>query len=188
MAGGRQDQYAATFGGFNFMEFYADDKVIVNPLRIKSSEINELEFNLLLYNTATSRVSSAIIERQQDSVNQKKEKSIDAMKILKEQAIVMKEAILTNKLEKIGQILDFSWQNKKEMASGISNPEIDLIYSTALQSGASGGKISGAGGGGFMFFYCPGNSKFDVIKALKPFGGIVTNFQFTPRGLVTWKA
>jgi len=187
MAGGKQDQYAATFGGFNFMEFYDNDKVIVNPLRIKSEIINELQFNLLLYYTGTSRLSSKIIEAQVKNVSGKKEKPIEAMHKLKEQAIMMKEAILKGKLNEIGEILDFGWQYKKQMAEGITNPVIDEIYETAKKAGAIGGKISGAGGGGFMMFYCPGNTRYKVIEALRKFGGEFRRFQFTKYGLETWR-
>jgi D-glycero-alpha-D-manno-heptose-7-phosphate kinase len=187
MAGGKQDQYAATFGGFNFMEFYANDKVIVNPLRIKPEIINELQFNLLLYYTGTSRLSSKIIESQVKNVSKKKEKSIEAMHKLKEQAILMKEAILKGKLDELGEILDFGWQYKKQMAEGITNPVIDEIYETAKKAGATGGKISGAGGGGFMMFYCPGNTRYKVIEALQKFGGEFRRFQFTKYGLETWR-
>ena len=187
MAGGRQDQYAATFGGFNFMEFYAGDKVIVNPLRIKESGIHEMENNLLLFNTETSRLSHKIIETQQQNVKEKNQQSIEAMHMLKEQAVLMKEAILTRRFDKIGEILEFGWQHKKQMAKGISNPLIDEIYESAVGNGALGGKISGAGGGGFMFFYCPLNTKFKVREALKKFSGQVRPFQFVQHGLVTWK-
>ena len=188
MAGGKQDQYAATFGGFNFMEFYDNDKVIVNPLRIKPEIINELQFNLLLYYTGTSRLSSKIIEAQAKNVKEKKEKPIEAMHKLKEQAIMMKEAILKGRLDEIGEILDFGWQHKKQMAEGITNPVIDEIYETALKAGATGGKISGAGGGGFMMFYCPKNTRYKVIEALQKFGGEFRRFQFTKYGLEMWRA
>ncbi len=186
MAGGRQDQYAATFGGFNFMEFYADNKVIVNPLRIKSSVINELECNLLLYYTETSRLSSSIIESQQSNIQQKSEKSLDATHKVKEQAFMMKEAILKGQLNKIGDILDFGWQNKKKMAANISNPQIDALYTNALNAGATGGKISGAGGGGFMNFFCPGTTRYAVTDALLQSGGRIQPFQFSLEGLTTW--
>jgi len=186
MAGGRQDQYAATFGGVNFMEFYADNKVIVNPLRIKQNVLNELECNLVLYYTETSRLSSSIIETQQKNVQEKSVKSIDATHKVKEQAFMMKEAILKGELGKIGEILDFGWQHKKQMASNISNPLIDNIYATARNAGATGGKISGAGGGGFMNFFCPGTKRFEVIEALKTFGGRIQAFQFSNEGLITW--
>jgi len=187
MAGGKQDQYAATFGGFNFMEFYDNDKVIVNPLRIKPEIINELQFNILLYYTGTSRLSSKIIEAQVKNVSGKKEKSLEAMHKLKEQAIMMKEAILKGKLNEIGEILDFGWQYKKQMAKGISNAVIDEIYETAKKAGATGGKISGAGGGGFMMFYCPQNTRYKVIDTLQKFGGEFRRFQFTKYGLETWR-
>lgn len=186
MAGGKQDQYAATFGGFNFMEFYADDKVIVNPLRVKNEYLHEIESCLLLYFTETSRLSSKIIEAQTENVNRKNEASIEAMHQLKEQARWMKEVVLKGEVAAIGEILKFGWQHKKKMASGISNPLLDEIYETAISAGASGGKISGAGGGGFMVFYCPATTKNGVVKALSQFGGGEKKFNFTKNGLTTW--
>ncbi|HAE12840.1 MAG: dehydrogenase [Chitinophagales bacterium] len=187
-AGGKQDQYAATFGGWNFMEFYKDDKVIVNPLRIRSQYQHELEFNMLMYYTGTSRLSSTIIEAQSSNVQKKSEKSIEAMHNLKEQAYMMKEAILKGDLNRIGDILDYGWNNKKQTASGVSSPVIDEIYEGARKAGATGGKISGAGGGGFMTFYCPGNTRYKVIEVLKSFGGEVHNLEFSKYGLTTWEA
>lgn len=186
MAGGKQDQYAATFGGFNFMEFYAGDKVIVNPLRIRSSYREELGHNIVLYYTQTSRLSSEIISAQQANVTNKAEKSIEAMHQVKVTAVDMKEAVLTGRLDHIGPILHRSWAHKKEMASGISNNSIDAIYLAAIQAGSTGGKISGAGGGGFMFFYCPLNTKYAVAEALHAFGGEVQDYAFTESGLTTW--
>lgn len=186
MAGGKQDQYAALFGGVNFMEFQANDKVIVNPLRIKEKYLQELSYNLVLYNTETSRLSSKIIEAQVKNVKAGNEKSIEAMLKLKEQSLMMKEAILKGKLDEIGEILNFGWKYKKEMASGITNPMIEEIYETALKAGSTGGKVSGAGGGGFMFFYCPANTRNQVVEALKVFGGSVKRYDFTQHGLSTW--
>jgi D-glycero-alpha-D-manno-heptose-7-phosphate kinase len=186
MAGGKQDQYAATFGGVNFMEFFREDKVIVNPLRIHDKYLDELAHNLILYHTETSRLSSRIIEQQSQNVMKKNSRTIEAMHKLKEQAIMMKEAILKGELDKIGEILDFGWQYKKHMASGITNPFIDEVYKTAIKNGATGGKISGAGGGGFMFFYCPGLTRSKVVEALKKFGGQTKRYEFTTKGLTTW--
>ncbi len=186
MAGGRQDQYAATFGGVNFMEFYADDKVIVNPLRVKQQYLYELENNLLLYFTSTSRLSSAIIETQSKNVTSKNEKSIEAMHHLKEQAQMMKESLLRGKIHEIGAILDFGFKYKKQMAEGITNPLLDDMYQTAIAAGATGGKISGAGGGGFMIFYCPGTKRYDVMKAMDRFGGAFKHYRFVQDGLATW--
>ncbi len=186
LAGGKQDQYAATFGGVNLMEFYKDDKVIVNPLRIRQEYLYELNNNLLLYYTATTRESARIIEKQTQNVHAEDKDAVAAMHHLKEQAQMMKEAILKGNIDDIGHILDFGFRHKKAMAKGISNELIDEIYYNALQAGASGGKISGAGGGGFMTFYCPGNTKYKVMKALMHFGGAFHPYQFTKQGLVTW--
>ena len=186
LAGGKQDQYAATFGGVNFMEFYEDDKVIVNPLRIKQQYLFELENNLVLYYTSTSRESARIIEQQSQNVISKKEQSIEAMHQLKQQSQMLKEALLKGRLNEFGEILDFGYQQKKKMAEGISNSLIEEIYETAKASGATGGKISGAGGGGFMTFYCPGTTKYKVIKSLEKFGGYHRNYQFVEHGLKTW--
>lgn len=186
MAGGKQDQYAATFGGVNFMEFYEDNRVIVNPLRIKSKILFELSNNLVLFFTSTSRLSSTIIEAQSENVKKKDEKSLEAMHQLKKQAIMMKEALLKGRVDEIGPILDYGFRFKKQMASGISNNLIDNIYDVALRHGATGGKVSGAGGGGFMMFYCPGNTRYPVIKALNDFGGEFRRYQITDHGLVTW--
>jgi D-glycero-alpha-D-manno-heptose-7-phosphate kinase len=186
LAGGRQDQYAATFGGVNYMEFYEDDKVIVNPLRIKTEYLSELENNLVLFYTATSRESAAIIKEQQKNVADKDGASIEAMHQLKEQSRMMKEALLKGRLNEVGEILDFGFQQKRKMAANISNSKIEEIYDAAKKSGASGGKISGAGGGGFMSFYCPGNTRYKVIETLQQFGGEVKQYNFTKYGLTTW--
>lgn len=186
MAGGKQDQYAATFGGINYIEFFANDKVIVNPLQLKPEIIYELEFNLLLYFTQTQRLSATIIEEQVKNVEEKNKKSVEAMHNLKEQAHQMKDALLRGELTKIGEILHFGWQNKKQMAQSISNELIDNIYNTAISNGATGGKISGAGGGGFMFFYCPAITKIKVARAIEKCGGRIQPFKFTQQGLVTW--
>jgi D-glycero-alpha-D-manno-heptose-7-phosphate kinase len=186
LAGGKQDQYAATFGGVNYMEFYAGDKVIVNPLRVKEQHLFELENNLVLYYTSTSRESAEIIKKQSKNVTDNKSSSIEAMHQLKQQAQMMKEAILMGRLHEIGEILDFGFQQKRKMAEGISNQLMDDIYEAAKKAGATGGKISGAGGGGFMFFYCPLNTKYNVIKSLENFGGRQRNFQFVEHGLKTW--
>ncbi len=187
LAGGRQDQYAATFGGVNFMEFYADDKVIVNPLRIRQEYIDELENNLLLYYTATSRESAEIIRKQSRNVIDNKVTSIEAMHQLKHQAQLMKETLLKGQLHGIGDILNIGFEQKRQMAEGISNSLIENIYTAAKASGATGGKISGAGGGGFMIFYCPNNTKYAVRKALAAFGGINRSYSFTKHGLKTWR-
>ena len=186
LAGGKQDQYAATFGGVNFMEFYGGDKVIVNPLRIKEKFLYEMENNLILFNTETSRLSSTIIEKQSQNVKDKNDHSIEAMHNLKEQAQRMKEALLKGNIHAIGEILHYGWEQKKKMASGITNLQLDEIYQAALEAGATGGKVSGAGGGGFMTFYAPENRKYEVIKKISAFGGRVMPYHFVTHGLTSW--
>jgi D-glycero-alpha-D-manno-heptose-7-phosphate kinase len=186
LAGGRQDQYAATFGGINFMEFYKNDHVIVNPLRIRREYIQELETNLVLFFTSTSRASADIIKKQQENVKTNKSSSIDAMHKLKEQSRLMKEAILKGNLDEIGEVLDFGFKEKKKMADNITNPLIEEIYSIAVKAGATGGKISGAGGGGFMIFYCPGTTRYNVIEKLSEQGGKVVDYSFNKYGLTSW--
>lgn len=188
MSGGKQDQYAATFGGFNYMEFYDNDKVIVNPLRISRETLHELSGNIVIFFTGRSRLSSNIIDEQKKNVDDKKDSSIEAMKNLKEQARMMKEALLKKEFGRIGEILNYGWLHKKAMAQGISNSEIDQLYETALSHGAIGGKISGAGGGGFMMFYCPENTRYAVIESLEGIGARHHQFEFTEQGLITWKS
>ena len=187
LAGGKQDQYAATFGGFNFMEFFAEGKVIVNPLRIKEETLNELSRNIVLYYTETSRFSSDIIQMQQENVKNNNVQSVEAMHQLKQQAVLMKEALLRNNLDEIGHILNIGWEFKKQMAKGISTQLFEDVYNCALNAGAIGGKISGAGGGGYIFFYCPNDTRYNVIESLASFGGSVRRFEFTKKGLKTWK-
>lgn len=186
MAGGKQDQYAATFGGINFMEFFKDNRVIVNPLRVKKEYKNELECNLILYYTQTSRESAKIIEKQIKNTTQNEGDSVNSTHIVKEQAFLMKEALLKNQLPLIGEILKTSWENKKKMADGISNEMIENIYQKAIDAGAIGGKISGAGGGGFMIFYCQPTKRYEVIHALNQLGGIVYPYQIVDEGLSSW--
>lgn len=187
LAGGKQDQYAATFGGINFMEFYSDNKVIVNPLRIKDKIMNELSRNIVLFYTSTSRDSASIIEQQQKNVVNNNTQSIEAMQQLKKQAILMKEALLRSDLNKIGDILNLGWQYKRQIADGICTHLFEDVYTAALEAGARGGKISGAGGGGYIFFYCPDCVRYRVIDVLNNFGGNVRRFEFTKEGLQTWQ-
>lgn len=187
MAGGKQDQYAATFGGINFMEFYKDDKVIVNPLRIRTEVLDELAYNLILLNTNTSRFSSQIIKAQQDNVRNNLKSSVEAMHHIKEQAKLMKEVLLRGELDRMGEILNLGWEYKQKMADNIVTGEILDLYEKAMGAGASGGKISGAGGGGFMLFYCPGNSRHRVIKELRDKIVHIHRFEFTNTGLRSWK-
>jgi D-glycero-alpha-D-manno-heptose-7-phosphate kinase len=186
--GGRQDQYAAAFGGFNFIEFYSEDRVIVNPLRVKSRIINELENSTVLYYTGASRESANIIKEQVKNAENKNEKSLNAMHDLKNDALLMKEAILKGNLGKFAEYLGKSWESKKRMAASISNSMIDEIYSVALDSGAYSGKVSGAGGGGFMMFMVDPVKRLRLIHELNKLPGEIMNFHFTSTGAEGWRA
>lgn len=186
-SGGKQDQYAATFGGINFMEFYKEDRVIVNPLRVKNWILDELETSMVLYFTGISRESAKIIEEQSKNVQQKNRKSLAAMHELKADALVMKEALLKGDMDTFARYLGKSWEAKKNMAHTITNPEIDQLYSAAKEAGAISGKITGAGGGGFMMLFVEPTRKMNVIKRLNGFDGEVYNFHFTSQGTTRWK-
>ncbi len=151
--GGKQDQYAAAFGGFNFMEFEGE-QVIINPLRIKLHITNELQSNMLLCYTGGTRLSARIIDSQVKNFVSGRKDTIEAMDLLKQNAIDMKKALLTGKLNEFGELMNFGWEQKKKMSDKISSPVIDEMYEEARKAGAIGGKISGAGGGGFMMIYC----------------------------------
>lgn len=151
LQGGRQDQYAATFGGFNFMEFYGDNRVIVNPLRIKNWVLSELESSLVLFFTGQSRASADIIAEQTRNISASPSdhpKPIEAMHQLRSDAYAMKEAILRGELKTFADILNRSWTAKKSTAANISNSRIDMLIEKATAAGAIAGKVSGAGGGG----------------------------------------
>jgi len=185
IVGGAQDQYAATFGGFNFMEFYGDKRVIVNPLRIKNWIIDELEESMILYFTGIQR-SASVIEKEKENVL-KKETSLEAMHEVKEDALKMKEYLLKGDIKNFAKILGKSWEAKKRVSSAISNSEIDRIYNLAMENGAYSGKVSGAGGGGFMFFMVEPTKKYYLSNLLNKQGGQVFNFHFTKEGTKGWK-
>jgi len=184
--GGMQDQYAAVFGGFNFIEF-GRSAVIVNPLRIDPDIINELEYNLLLCYTGKRRLSAQIIQSQVDSYVRRDEEVLAAMDHLKTITVAMKNALLQGRLDDFGRLLHEAWLNKKKMATQISNADIDTLYEAARRKGALGGKITGAGGGGYLFLYCDFGNKHLVAKELEKLGAEVVDFSFEPRGLQSWK-
>jgi D-glycero-alpha-D-manno-heptose-7-phosphate kinase len=187
LQGGRQDQYAATFGGFNFMEFYADDKAIVNSLRIKNWITCELEASLLLFYTGVSRESAKIIADQSNNMTAGNVGALDAMHAMKREAVAMKECLLKGDFNGMVESMREGWANKKRSAKTVSNPLIDGIFESALQAGASAGKISGAGGGGFMMFFVPPEKRMDVVRCLNQFDGSVSNCHFTHTGTQGWR-
>lgn len=185
IVGGAQDQYAATFGGFNFMEFYNEKRVIVNPLRVKNWIIDELEASIVLYFTNITRQASQIEQEKKSLLDDKK--SLDAMHEVKEDAILMKEALLKGDIDNFAKILGKSWEAKKRVSSSISNIEIDRVYDLAMANGAYSGKVSGAGGGGFMFFMVEPTKKLQLVKVLNKQQGEVINFEFVKDGTKGWK-
>lgn len=185
--GGRQDQYSATFGGFNFIEFH-DGLTVVNPLRLPYETLAELEYSLVFAYVGGQHFSANIIEEQVKNYQLREEKSVDAMDNLKELASQMKRALLLGKLCEFGELLDAAWKSKKQMARGISNPRIDEIYGEVRQAGALGGKITGAGGGGFMIFFCDPYRRFAVQETLRRMGAQLVNFSFVKDGVRAWTA
>jgi len=184
--GGLQDQYAATFGGFNFIEFLKD-AVIVNPLKIPDDIVEELNYNLLLCYTGKRRLSANIIKEQVSGFVEKNEDIVRAMDELKSITIQMKNALLQRRLNDFGRLLHHAWENKKKMASKITTLFIDEMYEVACKSGALGGKILGAGGGGYLLIYAPFNRRHKIAEELEKLGGRIVNFDFEFRGLRTWE-
>jgi D-glycero-alpha-D-manno-heptose-7-phosphate kinase len=188
LEGGRQDQYAAAFGGTNFIEFYANDRVVVNPLRIKDWVMDELEASLVLYYTGVSRESAHIIKRQIDRALAVDKEYLKTMDSVKQDAVDMKQALLRGELTTFAEILGASWSNKQLMATGITTPEIDTVYALAKKNGAISGKVSGAGGGGFMMFIVDPIRRRDVERALRERSGLVSSPRFVSKGAHSWRA
>lgn len=188
LAGGKQDQYATVFGGFNFVEFYKNDRVIVNPLRIRRHIENELQHRLLLYFTGVSRESAKIIDEQITAARGTDTKSdaLEAMHEVKRLSFDMKERLLKGDLDGVVRQFAGSWEAKKRLARSISNAHIDSIMSTALNYGAEAVKISGAGGGGFMMIFIDPKRRLDVTQALNSFGGEMRRFEFNHDGVEAW--
>jgi len=185
--GGKQDQYAATFGGVNFIEFYDNDRVIVNPLRIKDSVLTEIEASLVLYFTGVSRDSAVIIDEQIANFKAGDKQTLEALAQLKGDAVAMKESLLKGDIRDFARVLGRSWEAKKKVAKKVSNASIDRAYDVALRAGAYAGKVSGAGGGGFMMFVVDPIRRPEVIRALSGQDGTVTVCHFTTRGSETWR-
>ncbi len=186
LKGGKQDQYSAAFGGINFMEYYPDDKVIVNPLRIKPWVKNELEDSLVLYYTGQSRDSSTIIEEQIRNARGKDAKALEAMHLTKQIAGEMKESILTGDIDGFMDCMQRGWESKKKASSVITNEKLESVYRYAMEHGARAGKVSGAGGGGFFMFFVDIPKKPDFIRAMESYGGKVIIPKFVENGSESW--
>ncbi len=186
LKGGRQDQYSATFGGFNFMEFYAEERALISPLRIKNWIICELEASLVLFYTGVSRESAKIIADQSDNMQSGSQDAIETFHNIKREAFVMKECLLKGDFSGIVDSMRQGWENKKKSAKTVSNPHIDEIYDAAIDAGALAGKVSGAGGGGFMMFFVRPDRRMEVIRTLNGYEGQVSNAHFTKHGTQAW--
>ncbi|MFR4981109.1 MAG: dehydrogenase [Clostridium neonatale] len=186
LSGGKQDQYAATFGGFNFIEFYDNDRVIVNPLRIKNWIRTELESSIILYYTGQSRDSAKIIDEQIKNTSNKNNSSIEAMHEVKRISYIMKEAVLRGEFEKFADCLKMGWEAKKKTASVISNHSIEESYNLIMENGGLAAKVSGAGGGGFMMIYCDPIKRTKLIDILNKTDGKVMEVRFTDAGSEGW--
>jgi len=187
LAGGRQDQYAAAFGGFNFIEFLGDTTV-VNPLRIRPDVLNELEYRLLLCYMGQTRQSAKIIERQTAAYRAGRATVVQALHRLREETLEMKKALLLGRVDALGELLHQAWETKKKLDDDISNSHVDRLYQLARREGAIGGKMPGAGGGGYFLLLARFDRKHRVAAALEKHGGQVVPFQFERRGLVTWSS
>jgi len=188
LSGGKQDQYAAAFGGFNFIEFYGQNRVIVNPLRLREATIQELEASLILYYTWQSRTSSSIIETQQNRVRSSDGDALMGMHALKREAVEMKEALITDNLSACAKTLRRGWAAKKATASNVSNLEIERILDLALANGALAGKVSGAGGGGFVLILCDPAERQHTVDVLLAQPGRLLPCNFTDRGAMSWSS
>jgi len=184
--GGLQDHYAATFGGFNFIEF-GRSSVVVNPLRIRPEIINELHSNLLLFDTCRTRLSARIIDRQMKAAKDGERVVLESLDFLKQLAIDMKNSLLRGNLKDFGELLHSGWEFKKKIDSEITNPAIEELYSLARENGAIGGKVCGAGGGGHILVYCDLENRHNVIKKLEELGCKLVTFGFESNGLQTWE-
>jgi len=188
MKGGKQDQYAATFGGVNFMEFYSNDKTIINPLRVRKWIMSELEQSLLLFYTGISRNSGEIIEEQSKNVENNSAKTIESMLVVKEEAYNMKEALLKGDIRAVADSMRKGWEAKKSAASKISNSNIDRIYNLVMNNGGMAGKISGAGGGGFIMFLVPPSKRMKIISLLEQEKvGRTMPCHFVDEGMHAWR-
>jgi D-glycero-alpha-D-manno-heptose-7-phosphate kinase len=184
--GGLQDQYAAAFGGFNFIEM-TGDRVVVNPLRVAADVVLELEHNLMLVFTGTTRTADHIIDDQTERFEAGEEEALAGLREQKALAVEMKDALLRRRLRDFGDLLHTAWEAKKKMSGRISNPRIDEIYEEARRAGALGGKVTGAGGGGYVLLYCRADAKHRVAQRMLELDAAVTEFAFEPAGVRTWR-
>lgn len=184
--GGLQDQYSASFGGFNLIEFRNERDALVNPLRIEPQILHELEYNMLLVYTGATRASGRIITSQIAGLTGRDASVVEAMDRMKQLTLEAKDALLTGRLSDFAEILHEEWQAKKRTSDAVTTSVIDEMYSEARRLGVVGGKVSGAGGGGFMFLYCPFDCRPAVTERLRQLGGEILPMAFVPEGMQAW--
>ncbi len=186
LSGGKQDQYAAVFGGFNFMEFNKDGSTIVNTLRMDETSINELECSLLLFYSGKSRDSAKIIDQQIKNTKDGSSVTLQAMDNLKKAAYNMKDYLLQRDFKGFAQVLRDGWENKKKTSSIVSNETLNNLIDYAMKNGAEAVKVSGAGGGGFIMIYCSPINRQRLFNALKETEGIIYPVSFTQKCVCSW--
>ncbi len=183
--GGMQDQYAAAFGGLNFIEFHGEEEVTVRPLRVPAETVQELECSLLLAWSGRSRTDDGILRRQVDGVLGGSARSLESLEAMKALATGMRDALLRGDLADFADGLHEGWRQKRRLASGIATPRLDELYTVGRRAGAAGGKVLGAGGGGYLLFATPPGARARVADALEAAGAPCAQVEFDFRG-VRW--
>jgi D-glycero-alpha-D-manno-heptose-7-phosphate kinase len=183
--GGMQDQYAAAFGGLNFIEFHGEEDVTVRPLQVPAETVRELERSLLLAWSGRSRTDDGILRRQVDGVLGGSARSLESLEAMKALATAMRDALLRGDLADFADGLHEGWRQKRRLASGIATPRLDELYAVGRRAGAAGGKVLGAGGGGYLLFATPPGARARVADALEVAGAPCAQVEFDFRG-VRW--
>jgi D-glycero-alpha-D-manno-heptose-7-phosphate kinase len=186
LSGGRQDQYAATFGGFNSMEFYAD-RAIVTPLHLRPETVRELEASIVLYDTGVSRSSASIIDSQRAHIRKGQRDQLQATHVIRKEAGAMRDALVQGNFDALASVLEAGWSAKKQLADGISTRDIEHIFDVAYHNGARAGKLSGAGGGGYIMFMAEPVLRPRLARCLAELpGGRVEQVHFVREGATAW--
>src|SRR5437764_3934789 len=179
---GKQDEYAASFGGINFIQFSPDESVVVDPLDIEPEVLRELQSNLMLFFTGAAHHSWTILKEQEQSTNTKDGVTLESLHEIRELANLMRVALRAGNLQDFGELLHRAWEAKKRVSDRISTSRIDEMYNVARAAGAVGGKITGAGGGGFLLLYCPKERHQAVRERLAEVGAREMGFEFDFQG------
>jgi D-glycero-alpha-D-manno-heptose-7-phosphate kinase len=175
---GKQDQYMAAFGGLNCLTFEKNGDVLIEPLRVAAEIHDQLENNLILFFTGTERSASQIL-RDQDSKSKKDNRAmVENLHHIKEIGLETRKYLENGQVDMLGELFHAHWETKKKRSSAISSPIIDECYETAMKNGALGGKLIGAGGGGFLMFYCKNGEKHKVIESIQKMGLKWERFHF----------